>query len=64
MTYRYYLYGGKTPVRLVIDDDGLPDDAEIWRDGRFEKASQLVPNLMMGSDAIEVSEDRFHEALR
>lgn len=64
MPNAYFDYSG-TPVRLILDDDGLPDQVEGYdrTTGEFVLRDDLMPDVCAGEGAHPISEEPFERLL-
>lgn len=64
MPVTYFDYSG-TPVRLILDEDGLPDRVEAYDHAAdaFALRDDLMPDVCAGESAHPISEEAFERLL-
>lgn len=59
MSYKYYLHAFGLPFRVWFDDDGLPDTAESYPEGKPQIDNLLCLDVMFTGEPHEVDESTF-----
>ena len=52
------------PIRVQLDEDGLPDHADCVVDGEFVRDNTLLVDTMTSWEAIQVDQATFEQELR